>query len=121
MIGDYERPKVRLPGGGGAPEIATQAREVFVMLRQSPRTFVERLDFMTSVGDARLGRRDRPRDPRAGADGELTLTRRIPASPSTRRGRRPDGAARRPDLGETAAPTDDELLALRGPRDERRG
>jgi glutaconate CoA-transferase subunit B len=51
VIGDYERPKVRLPGGGGAPEIATQAREIFVMLRQSPRTFVERLDFRTSSGE----------------------------------------------------------------------
>jgi glutaconate CoA-transferase subunit B len=51
VIGDYDRPKVRLPGGGGAPEIATSARDVFVMLEQSPRTFVERLDFKTSVGD----------------------------------------------------------------------
>jgi glutaconate CoA-transferase, subunit B len=40
-----------LPGGGGAREIATSCRDVFVMLRQSPRTFVERLDFTTSVGD----------------------------------------------------------------------
>jgi glutaconate CoA-transferase, subunit B len=51
VIGAYERPKVRLPGGGGAPEIATQAGEVFVMLRQSPRAFVERLDFRTSSGE----------------------------------------------------------------------
>jgi glutaconate CoA-transferase subunit B len=50
VIGPYEQPKVRLPGGGGAPEIATCAREVFVMLRQSMRTFVERLDFRTSTG-----------------------------------------------------------------------
>src|SRR3982751_1931870 len=51
VIGDYDRPKVRLPGGGGAPEIATSVRDVFVMLAQSPRTFGERLDFKTSVGD----------------------------------------------------------------------
>jgi glutaconate CoA-transferase, subunit B len=51
VIGDYERPKVRLPGGGGAPEIARSCREVFVMLRQTPRAFVERLDFRSSVGD----------------------------------------------------------------------
>jgi glutaconate CoA-transferase subunit B len=51
VIGDYDRPKVRLPGGGGAPEIATSVRDVFVMLEQSRRTFVERLDFKTSVGD----------------------------------------------------------------------
>jgi glutaconate CoA-transferase subunit B len=51
VIGDYDRPHVRLPGGGGAPEIATSVRDVFVMLKQSPRTFVERLDFKTSVGE----------------------------------------------------------------------
>src|SRR6059058_3745537 len=48
--GDYEHPKVRLPGAGGAPEIAASARETFVMLRQTPRAFVERLDFRTTVG-----------------------------------------------------------------------
>jgi glutaconate CoA-transferase, subunit B len=51
VIGDYARPKVRLPGGGGAPEIARSCREVFVMLRQTPRSFVERLDFRSSVGE----------------------------------------------------------------------
>ena len=51
VIGAYDEPKVRLPGGGGAPEIASSAREVFVLLRQSPRTFVDRLDFRTSPGD----------------------------------------------------------------------
>jgi glutaconate CoA-transferase, subunit B len=50
VIGDYARPKVRLPGAGGAPEIAAWCRETFVMLRQTPRAFVERLDFLTSVG-----------------------------------------------------------------------
>jgi glutaconate CoA-transferase subunit B len=50
VIGDYDRPKVRLPGGGGAPEIAGACRETYVMLPQSPRTFVERLDFRTTVG-----------------------------------------------------------------------
>ncbi len=51
VIGDYAKPKVRLPGGGGAPEIATSVKSVFVMLRQTPRAFVEVLDFRTSVGD----------------------------------------------------------------------
>src|SRR3954465_7797129 len=51
VVGDYDAPKVRLPGGGGAPEIATSARNVFVMLRQSPRTFVPRLAFTTSLGE----------------------------------------------------------------------
>jgi glutaconate CoA-transferase, subunit B len=50
VIGSYERPKVRLPGAGGAPEIAAAAKEVIVMLRHSPRAFVERLDFVTSLG-----------------------------------------------------------------------
>ena len=51
VIGDYDAPTVRLPGGGGAPEIATGARDIFVMLRQTPRAFVDELDFTTSVGD----------------------------------------------------------------------
>jgi glutaconate CoA-transferase subunit B len=53
VIGDYDRPKVRLPGAGGAPEIAAWCRETFVMLKQTPRSFVERLDFLTSVGRPR--------------------------------------------------------------------
>jgi glutaconate CoA-transferase, subunit B len=48
--GDYDRPKVRLPGGGGAPEIAALCSEVIVIVRQNPRTFRERVDFVTSVG-----------------------------------------------------------------------
>src|SRR6185295_1175835 len=50
VIGNYDHPKVRLPGGGGAPEIAASCKETLVILKQSPRTFVERLDFRTSVG-----------------------------------------------------------------------
>jgi glutaconate CoA-transferase, subunit B len=50
VIGPYDRPRVRLPGGGGAPEIAAWCRETFVMLKQSPRTFVEELDFRTTAG-----------------------------------------------------------------------
>jgi glutaconate CoA-transferase subunit B len=52
VIGDYAHPTVRLPGGGGAPEIAALARETFVMARHSARTFVEKLDFRTTVGRA---------------------------------------------------------------------
>lgn len=55
VIGAYEKPKVRLPGAGGAPEIATQTREVFVMLRQSKRAFVEHVDFVSSIGFLRGG------------------------------------------------------------------
>ncbi len=50
VIGEYEHPTVRLPGAGGAPEIAASAREVLVLLRQTPRTFVKQLDFLTSAG-----------------------------------------------------------------------
>jgi len=50
VIGSYAQPKVRLPGSGGAPDIATYAREVLLIMKQSPRSFVERLDFVTSVG-----------------------------------------------------------------------
>src|ERR1022692_2531799 len=51
MIGDdYADPKVRLPGAGGAPEIAAACKEVIVVVRQTRRTFVERVDFITSVG-----------------------------------------------------------------------
>ncbi|MGZ3639088.1 MAG: CoA-transferase subunit beta, partial [Ktedonobacterales bacterium] len=50
VIGDYRHPKVRLPGAGGAPEIAGSARQVFIMLKQSARAFVSKVDFITSVG-----------------------------------------------------------------------
>jgi glutaconate CoA-transferase subunit B len=55
VIGDYASPKVRLPGAGGAPEIAGSAKEVFILLRQSRRAFMERVDFITSVGHYRGG------------------------------------------------------------------
>ena len=50
VIGPYDKPKVRLPGAGGAPEIAAQAKEVLLILPQSKRTFVDKLDFVTSMG-----------------------------------------------------------------------
>jgi glutaconate CoA-transferase, subunit B len=50
VIGAYDHPRVRLPGGGGAPEIAASCKETLVILKQSRRTFVETLDFRTSVG-----------------------------------------------------------------------
>ena len=49
VIGPYDSPAVRLPGAGGAPEIASSARRVIVVLRHSLRAFVERVDFRTSV------------------------------------------------------------------------
>jgi glutaconate CoA-transferase, subunit B len=50
VIGDYEHPKTRLPGAGGAPEIAASCGEVIVIAPHTKRTFVERLDFVTTVG-----------------------------------------------------------------------
>ena len=55
VIGDYKNPKVRLPGGGGAPEIATSAQEIFITMKQSKRGFVEKIDFMTSLGHGQGG------------------------------------------------------------------
>jgi glutaconate CoA-transferase subunit B len=51
VIGPYERPKVRLPGSGGAAEIAIHARRVLIVSKLSPRGFPERVDFITSPGD----------------------------------------------------------------------
>ncbi len=50
VIGDYERPRTRLPGAGGAPEIASSCQEVVVIAPHSTRTFVSALDFRTTVG-----------------------------------------------------------------------
>ena len=115
VIGVYDAPKVRLPGGGGAPEIATQAREVFVMLRQSPRTFVDRLDFQTSSGErisvvvTDLG----VLEPR-GDERELTLTLVHPGvDPEQAREATSWPLLVATDLEETARPTERELSALR--------
>jgi glutaconate CoA-transferase subunit B len=51
VIGDYDAPTTRLPGSGGACEIAINARQVFVIMRQSRRSFVDRIDFRTSAGN----------------------------------------------------------------------
>ncbi len=113
VIGGYDRPKVRLPGGGGAPEIALGVRDVFVMLRQSPRAFVDELDFTTSLGDhVRVVITDlgvlEPRD------GELTLTQLHPGVVAEQ-AREQTGWDLRVagDVGETQPPTGDELHALR--------
>jgi glutaconate CoA-transferase subunit B len=50
VIGEYDDPAVRLPGSGGAPEIASSCQEVVIVARHSARTFVEKVDFVTTVG-----------------------------------------------------------------------
>jgi glutaconate CoA-transferase subunit B len=50
VVGSYDKPKVRLPGGGGAPEIATSCGEIFIIMAQGKRSFVPKLDFVTSLG-----------------------------------------------------------------------
>jgi glutaconate CoA-transferase subunit B len=70
---DYRHPKVRLPGAGGAPEIAASCREVIVVVRQSTRSFVERVDFVTSVGYG-SGPGDRARLGLAGAGPSKIIT-----------------------------------------------
>jgi glutaconate CoA-transferase, subunit B len=50
VVGPYDKPKVRLPGGGGAPEIAIACGEIFIIMSHGKRGFVEKLDFVTSLG-----------------------------------------------------------------------
>ena len=55
VIGDYADPKVRLPGGGGAPEIASSSQEIFITMKQSLRGMVDKIDFFTSFGHGEGG------------------------------------------------------------------
>ena len=55
VVGPYDKPKVRLPGGGGAPEIATCCGEIFIIMAQGKRSFVDKLDFVTSIGHGNGG------------------------------------------------------------------
>jgi glutaconate CoA-transferase subunit B len=55
VVGPYDKPKVRLPGGGGAPEIATNCGRIFITMSHSKRAFVEKLDFVTSLGHGKGG------------------------------------------------------------------
>jgi glutaconate CoA-transferase subunit B len=73
VIGDYDHPTTRLPGAGGAPEIAASAGTVLVIMRQSRRAFVERCDFRSSIGFGN-GRGDRERLGLRGAGPRWVIT-----------------------------------------------
>jgi glutaconate CoA-transferase subunit B len=127
---DYEHPRVRLPGAGGAPEIAASCRDVIVVVRQSLRTFVDRVDFITSVGFGH-GPGDRERLGLTGAGPRVVITDLgiLRPDPETREltlvsvhpGSTPEQAqaatgwelAVSPELTTTEAPTERELSVLR--------
>lgn len=130
VIGAYDDPSTRLPGAGGAPEIAGSCKEVLVMIRQNRRTFVDGLDFRTSVGFGdgpgdrdRLGLRGRGPtmvitdlgvlvpDPDSC---ELVLTRIHPGvEPDEVRAATGWDLRVSADLSRTEAPTEEELASLR--------
>jgi glutaconate CoA-transferase subunit B len=130
VIGDYAHPKVRLPGSGGACEIAINAHKVMVIMRQAQRSFVDRLDFRTSPGHSGDPAHDRARgwwgsgptsvvtdlgtygfDERTG---EMTLRTLHPGVTldQVRENMGWDPMVT-DDLGETAPPTEEELRLIR--------
>lgn len=127
---DYHRPRVRLPGAGGAPEIAASCGEVIVIVRQNQRTFRERVDFLTSVGYGdgpgsreRLGLRGRGPvkvitdlgvlEPDSGSC-ELVMTQ-LHEGVEPEQAREATGWDLKlaEELGRTPPPSDEELTALR--------
>ena len=113
VIGPYDAPKVRLPGAGGAPEIAALAGRVITIIRQSPRTFVGELDFKTSLGaDDQVVITDLGVLRRRGA--ELVLTELHPGVAADQ-AREATGweLAIADDAGATESPTEAELALLR--------
>lgn len=74
VIGSYEYPKVRLPGSGGACEIAIHAKKIFMIMRLKKRAFVDRLDFQTSPGHLRGKKNERQKMGIRGAGPQLVVT-----------------------------------------------
>ena len=130
VIGDYHRPKVRLPGSGGACEIAIHAKRILVIMRQAQRSFVQTLDFRTSPGHSGDPSRDAARGwsgsgptdvvtdlatyTFAAATGEMTLLTLHPGvSLEDVRANMGWDPKRAEDLGETPVPSDEELRLIR--------
>jgi glutaconate CoA-transferase subunit B len=131
VIGDYDHPRVRLPGSGGACEIAIHAHKVYIMTRLEKRSFVEKLDFVTSAGhlDGTPGARARLGMPGGGpqlvvtdralfrfdrATGEMMLSSLHPGV-TVDEVRAEVGWPLKvaPDLATTAPPTPEELRIMR--------
>src|SRR5712691_2629188 len=130
VIGDYGSPKVRLPGSGGACEIAIHARQILVIMRQAQRSFVEKIDFRTSPGHSGDPAHDAARGwwgsgPTSvvtdlgtyvfdESTGEMTLTTLHPGV-SIDQARDSMGWDPKVSdhLGETSAPSDEELRLIR--------
>jgi glutaconate CoA-transferase, subunit B len=130
VIGDYARPKVRLPGSGGACEIAIHARQILVIMRQARRSFVSELDFRTSPGHSGDPAHDSARGwfgngPTAvvtdlgtygfdGATGEMTLLTMHPGVELDQVRENMGWEPRLADpVGLTPAPSDEELRLIR--------
>jgi glutaconate CoA-transferase subunit B len=130
VIGPYDRPKTRLPGGGGAPEIATSCGQVLITTAQSRRSFVEKIDFVTSLGHG-SGAGDRARlgvatkgptriftdlcimapDPQSLEIAVISIHRGVTREMIAENTGWPIKFA--PAAGETPVPSDDELAILR--------
>jgi len=130
VIGDWRQPKVRLPGSGGACEIAINAQQIFVIMRLKRRAFVKELDFLTSPGHLGGGEeRAALKLPGSGprlvvtdkcvfrfdqATGEMTLHSLHPGVELAEVQAEVGWDLRiAPDLGETEIPTDEDLRLLR--------
>ena len=130
VIGDYHKPSTRLPGAGGAPEIAASSKEVLITLRHNKRAFVEKLDFVTSGGHMEGGdSRERMRLPGKGPTAVITDLGILTPDPVTREltltSLHPGVTVEKvvaatgwslktaPQLATTAAPTENELTVLR--------
>jgi len=122
VIGSYANPKVRLPGSGGAAEIAIHAQRILIVAKLSPRAFPERVDFLTSPGH-RVAKviTDKGVLERDGTDGELVLAALYPGVDVADVQAGVGWPLRaRPKLGRLDAPTAAELQLLREVLDPKR-